>query len=86
MFTDSEKTLIKFLKKYGWLLFMTIMFYFITFAYWDKFLSNGAVSDGKHGITFISENAYGHLAFATIGSLFFSYFLIKSIIKFKDSN
>lgn len=53
---------------------MTMVFNILAYSYWDKFLSTNSVYDGKHSFTFFGENAYGHLAFASLGLILFSCF------------
>ena len=61
---------------------MAILMDFLAFEYWSSYFYKGNVLDGKHGITFIGEAAFGHLAFATIGALVFTFFAVKSILEF----
>ena len=71
----------EYLKKHGWLAVMAILFDFIAFKYWQSYLVTGTVHDGKHGIIFFGESAYGHLAGATLGGIVLTYYFFKSLVK-----
>ena len=58
---------------------MTIMTNFIAFNYWNSYLTNGKVYDGKHLLTFSGESAFGHIAAITLLAIILSYYSLKII-------
>ena len=76
----------EYFKKHGWIAGMAILVDFIAFKYWQSYLSSGAIYDGKHGVTFLGEATYGHLAGATLGAVILSYYFIKSVVNFKRAH
>lgn len=70
-----------YLKKHGWLVSFAVILDFLAIAYWYSYLVEGQIHDGKAGITFVGENALGHVIGASIGALVLSYFLVKTLLK-----
>ncbi|KEI71289.1 hypothetical protein GV64_11555 [Endozoicomonas elysicola] len=62
---------------------MMILVDFIAFKYWQRYLSSGAIHDGKHGLTFLGEATVGHLVGATTGAILLTYYVIK--VLFNDN-
>jgi hypothetical protein len=76
---------IEYLKQHGWLTAAAIVFDLLAIKFWYEYLAFGGVHDGKHGITFYGEYAYGHLAGVSIAVLILNYYLAKSLLKFYRS-
>ncbi len=68
-----------YIKKYWVVLLSTLAFYLLTFIFWKSFLEHGAIHDGKHGLTFIGEAAYGHLVGSALGAIVFTCYFLKTL-------
>jgi hypothetical protein len=69
-----------------WIAFMAILSNYLAYTWWSDYLNLGYVFDGKHGITFSGESAYGHLIAISLLVLISNYFLIKSAINASKKN
>ncbi|CAM0555332.1 hypothetical protein EHLJMEHL_04921 [Vreelandella titanicae] len=69
-------------KKHGWLIIMTILVDYVTLGFWHSYLVSGSIHDGKHGLTFIGESAYGHLVGITIFGAILTFYSLKSAVRY----
>ena len=60
---------------------MAVLSNFLTYAWWSDYLKLGYVYDGKHGIVFKGDSAFGHLIGISLLALISNYFLIVSVFK-----
>ncbi|NNK84540.1 MAG: hypothetical protein HKO79_14620 [Desulfobacterales bacterium] len=64
-----------------WIAFMALVSNFLTYTWWSDYLKLGYVYDGKHGIAFEGDQAFGHLIGISLLALISNYFLIASVYK-----
>lgn len=74
--------MMEYLKKYGWIALLTVLFDFVAFMLWQSYLSTGAIYIDKYNFTYTGEAAHTLLASMTLFATVCTYYFIKSLILF----